>query len=65
MPNNENHARKKFITDHWQKLTDQQMYEAMLGTPAEAPSEVSVTRMRQRMGLLRDKEMIYKLRDKK
>jgi hypothetical protein len=65
MPNNENHARKKFITDHWRELTDKQMYAAMLGTPAEAPSEASVTRYRQRLGFIREKEMIYRLRDKK
>ena len=65
MPNNENHHRKKFITDHWKVLTDKQMYEAMLETPAEAPSEAAVTRYRQRLGFMRDKEMIYKMRDKK
>lgn len=65
MPNNENHPRKKFITEHWEEMTDKEMYEAMLGTTAEAPSETAVTRYRQRLGFLRDKEMIYRMRDKK
>lgn len=65
MANKENHPRKKFITDHWKEMTDQEMYEAMLGTDAEAPSVDATTRYRQRLGFLRDKEMQYRLRDQK
>lgn len=65
MANKERTFRKQFIEDHWLEHTDEDIYKLLLGTKDPAPSIVSITRMRQRMDLIRDKENIYKLRDKK
>lgn len=54
---------RDFIEKHWEEMTDHELYEAMLLKDGLHPaSEVAVTRMRQRMGLIRSDEECRNLR---
>jgi len=60
MANRSKEDIREYIHEHWKEKSDRVLFNAMLELGLRPTSEIAVTRMRQRDGLIRDGENIRK-----
>lgn len=56
MPNREKSEIKSFIEENWEEMSDPMLFDRMNKLGLEPASVTAITRMRQRLGLVRSTE---------
>lgn len=56
MANRTKEEIREFIIEHWEDMSDKEMFEQMQKCGLQPSSQIAITRMRQRMGLTREGE---------